>query len=429
MVARLALVALVLLAALPGVALGQVERFPTGLNVSVLRPTAINVNWNITAAAGTAATSTIGLFQPFDPGVAAGACSTATAIGQINSTVAVPVRANGTGRAVETLVIPSTVAEKALRSGLNQFFYCRVFSGSFGVAANRVTCRQGSSAFAAFSIARVELFFENRRRETTIPLGTPDLKIFGDVSYNGSGIVRAVWEVAELGASGLASGRVNAPPTTFNTQVDPNVLPPAHLYRTLHTITQYVGFGDRMLLTIPPTPPLPTTQPGTYAVNLRFVEPAVGFEIPVVTYFVKSNEVTVRRQQIPVLAPSANSQLKRELFDLRWETTPGVAQYRVDVYPQETVAVPTAPGLFPSYRTNPVSDPTVFQRSPAELSGDRTDAVVSALVPGSVTAYRLRQPHLERLQTGMSYGWRVRGLDAQGNVVAESALHSFTITP
>lgn len=76
----------------------QVNRFPTGLNVSVLRPSAINVNWILSGAARGTGTSTVGLFQPNDPGTVVGNCSTATAIGRIDTTVTTTIGPSGTGQ-------------------------------------------------------------------------------------------------------------------------------------------------------------------------------------------------------------------------------------------------------------------------------------------------------------------------------------------
>src|SRR6185503_9948469 len=155
------------------------------------------------------------------------------------------------------------------------------------------------------------------------------VKVFADVSYNGSGLLRAIWEVAELGASNVTAGPVNAPPTTFATPIDPNLTPPAHLFRTLHTITQYVGFGDRILLTMPPSPGLPTTQAGNYVVNLRFVEPPVGYEIPVAQYFVKSNEHPIRRSEIVLVSPGDAAVLPYALVNFQWQSVSGAAHYKL----------------------------------------------------------------------------------------------------
>ncbi len=112
---------------------GPLQPIPNGLNVSVLRPTAINVKWVLTgSASGTRSSSTIGLFIRSNPGTSAGitaACTPSAAMGIINSTVQMVAAPNGVARAVETLVIPGVVADRALKEGLDVFFYCRVFTG------------------------------------------------------------------------------------------------------------------------------------------------------------------------------------------------------------------------------------------------------------------------------------------------------------
>jgi len=403
-VKRLALVLFMIVSSPPGMAWAQVARFPTGLNVSVLRPSAININWILTGAAGGTGTSRVGLFQPTDPGAVPGACTTATAIGRVDTTIRTDISPLGNGRAVETLVIPSTVADLALKRGLNQFFYCRVFTGTFGPAAsNSVTCRQGSSAFANFSIARVEMFFENQRREITVPIGQPNLRVFADVAYNGSGILRAVWEVAE-----------------------PSVGSQGPLFRTLHVINQYVPFGDRVLLTLPGAPPLPASQPGEYTVNLRIIEPPVGFTIPTGRYFVESREHQQRVQPIALREPREAAVLALRPFDFHWAAIPKIAQYRLDVYPRETVTQPTAPGLVQGPATNPSTDASAFLRAPREL-GTPTAAALSVLIPSQVTTFTLRHAQLARLTAGRAYLWQIKGLDQQGAVVAESPLRHFTL--
>ncbi len=299
-------------------------------------------------------------------------------------------------------MVPRSVTEQALKRGLSRLFYCRVFSGTL-VAANRVTLRLGSSAFAGFSIARVELFFENRRGEITVPLGQPNLRVFADVAYNGSGVLRAIWEVAE-GSTGRQTP----------------------LFRTLHVINQFLSFGDRVLLTLPGTPALPTSQPGEYIVNLRFVEPPVGFTIPAIRYFVEAREHPLRTQPIALRQPGEAAVLPLHPFAFRWEKVPKVAQYRLDVYPQETVTQPTVPGLVQGPVTNPLTEGTALLRAPGEL-GTPSAAVLSAFIPAEVTVFTPRQNQLGKLTAGRAYRWQIRGLDQEGNVVAESPLRQFTL--
>ncbi|MBI4255390.1 MAG: hypothetical protein HY616_09980 [Candidatus Rokubacteria bacterium] len=425
---------------------GPLQAVPNGLNVSVLRPTALNVKWVISGATpGVTGTSTSGHFVSGNPtvgtftgaGAAAGnisqnCLSTNTAntrnIGTNSSTVAMVIAANGVGRAVENLIISSTVTQKALAQRVETFFYCRNFSNIIvggTPAAATVTCKQGSSAYAAFSIGRVELYFENRRREITVRTGTPNLKVLADVAYNGSGLLRAVWEVAEAQFSGAETGTVSAPPSRFTGQSDQNLSASAGNFRTLAVINQFVSYGDRVLLTLPGGVPLPTTAPGAYDVNLRFVEPPVPFAIPVARYFVQSGDHPLRISLIGTQMPLDNAVLAPRPFDFRWDGAPGVSVYRLDVYPQEVPSGPSLPGLIQSPATSPTSDSNVFNRGPREGAGAR--GVVSVEIPAQVTSFTLRPSQLAKLVPGGSYAWRIRGLDQKSNIVAESPMRQFTL--
>ncbi|OGL01070.1 MAG: hypothetical protein A3E31_04495 [Candidatus Rokubacteria bacterium RIFCSPHIGHO2_12_FULL_73_22] len=425
-----------------GLTPSPLQPVPNGLNVSVLRPTAVNIKWVVTGGTpGARGLSTVGHFVTGTPtagtiGTAgdriganciAGSNANVSNVGTLNSSVAMTIGANGVGRAVETLIIPASVSQRVLQNKQAVFFYCRTFAGTgtASTAANVVTCKQGSSAYANFSIARVELFFENRRHETTVPVGTPNLKVYADVAYNGSGLLRAVWEVAEAQYSGAAAGTVSALPSTFTNPNVPSQSPQLNNFRTLHVINRFLGFGDRVLLTLPGTPPLPTSAPGAYDVNLRFIEPAVPFAIPVARYFVEGRDHPRRIATIGVQVPADGARLAPRPFDFRWEGVPNVSTYRIDVYPTESTSLPSFPGLVGSPSASPTSDASAFNRGPRE--GPGAPGAVSALIPAQMTSFTLRPSQLAKLAPGASYAWRIRGLDAQGNIVAESAMRQFTL--
>jgi hypothetical protein len=419
---------------------------PNGLTVSVLRPTAVNVTWVIQRGVpGTKGTSTVGHFITGNPtigpsesgpneaseNIATNCAAVSTAntrrIGTLSSAVVMAIGGNGVGRAVETFVISGTVAERALKERKDTFFYCREFTGATGgtVAANVVTFKPGSSAYANFSIGRIELYFENRRREITVRTGTPNLKVFADVAYNGSGLLRAVWEVAEAQFSGAETGTVSALPSTFTGRSDQNLSASSGNFRTLAVINQFVTYGDRILLTLPGGVPLPTTAPGAYDVNLRFVEPPVPFAIPVARYFVQSGDHPLRISLIGTQMPLDNAVLAPRPFDFRWDGVPGVSAYRLDVYPQDVPSSPSLPGLIQSPATSPTSDANLFNRGPREGAG--APGTISAMIPAQVTSFTLRPSQLAKLVPGGSYAWRIRGLDQQGNIVAESPMRQFTL--
>jgi hypothetical protein len=439
----------------PALAWGQtpspLQPVPNGINISVLRPTAVNVKWVVTGATpGARGTSTAGHFvtgsitaatTATTPAAAIAAnCTGATTtfvrpIDRLDSTVTMLVGPNGVGRAVETLIVSGLTAQRALQGNQNATFsYCRVFAGT-GTAtpsANFVTCRPGSSAYADFSIGRVELFFENRRREITVPLNTQNLRVHADIAYNGSGILRAVWEVAEASASGTLAGAnqtgsVSAPPTVFANPNDPNLTALARGFRTLQVVNQYVGFGDRVLLTLPGTPSLPTNAPGAYDVNLRIVEPPVPFAIPLARYFVAAGGPVPRSTTIALRTPADGAVLAPGALEFRWEPITNIAHYRLDIYPRETVALPQVPAIVGGPATSAVGDSNVFNRGPRDLG--IAPGPLSALIPSQVSSFSLRPSQVTRLTPGASYAWRIRALDPQGNIVAESPLGQFTIQP
>jgi hypothetical protein len=435
----------------PGLAWAQttttaspVQPIPNGLNVSVLRPTAVNIKWVVSGATpGALGRSTVGHFITGNPTAGTFGSQTANLIancsttpsfagrknvGTLTSSVAMTVGANGVGRAVENLVISGLVAERALRDRQDVFYFCRVFTGTGipGGSANMVTCKLGSSAYANFSIGRVELYFENRRREITVGTGTPNLKVFADVAYNGSGLLRAVWEISEAQTSGAQSGTVSALPSTFSNPSDPNLGPGPANFRTLAIVNQFISYGDRILLTLPGSIPLPTTSPGAYDINLRFVEPPVPFAVPVARYFVRGDDRPQGVALIGTQMPVDHAVLAPRPFDFRWDGAPGVSAWRLDVYPQETPAVRSLSGLIQSPATSPASDSNVFNRGPAR-EGAGAPGMVSAMIPAQVTSFTLRPSQLAKLVPGGSYAWRIRGLDQQGNIVAESPMRQFTL--
>jgi hypothetical protein len=424
---------------------GAMQPVPNGLNVSVLRPTAINVVWTLRGGnPGQRIRSTVGLFKERNSGGQAGgftACRQPTSasagetMGVIDSTVTTTVGANGVARVLETLIISGVVADRALKRNLDTFFYCREFADPGGasviganlVVSNTVTCKQGSSAYANFSIARAEIFFDERRRTATVPVGSHDLHVIADVAYNGSGLIRAVWEVAELSNVGPAPGPSFAPTTVFESRNSQTFLPRSG-FRLLHTMTQYVGFGDRIQITLPPTVRLPTELPGTFAVNLRFIEPPVGFEVPLAQYFVKPTERAVRQSPIALLAPAQSQTLPLGPFGFQWTPISGVSQYRLEVFPAEPGSAATSSGLIAGPATNPMNDASVFNRAPGDPGAERA-AAVSAIVPSTMTSFNLRQGHFARLTAGRAYAWQVKGLDQHGNVVGESPIRQFTLAP
>jgi hypothetical protein len=53
----------------------------------------------------------------------------------------------------------------------------------------------GQQTAPVFGINRIELFFGNRRAETTDPKLFPNIKSYAEIRYTGSGVLDGFWEV------------------------------------------------------------------------------------------------------------------------------------------------------------------------------------------------------------------------------------------
>ncbi|TFH32324.1 MAG: hypothetical protein E4G97_02720, partial [Deltaproteobacteria bacterium] len=106
----------------------------------------------------------------------------------------------GSGAIPETVTIPASVLDAARRQGATSFTYDRTFT-DLPPPNQRIT--EGASirmsitseAAASFAIKRIELYFDNRRGETTVPRNRRGLIAFADVRFVGSGLLSGYWEV------------------------------------------------------------------------------------------------------------------------------------------------------------------------------------------------------------------------------------------
>ncbi|MBN1277632.1 MAG: PKD domain-containing protein, partial [Deltaproteobacteria bacterium] len=116
-----------------------------------------------------------------------------------------------------------------------------------------VTVRVGEALGpeAPFSISFIQLRFEDGKAYRTVSKDTPDFLAYADIKYEGTGTLKIQW---------LVDGK----PFTFSSQ----------LLSFARQITLDTGKG------------LPTQIPGAHDVTIRFIQPAVEFEIPVIRYFV-----------------------------------------------------------------------------------------------------------------------------------------------
>lgn len=191
-------------------------------------------------------------------------------------TITIPATTT-TGTAVETLNIPLSIIEKAKRMKSNKITYRRVFHKdtcyTIGTPTTFVNFTITTEASADFDIKRVELYFENRRAEITVPKNYKKLKAFADIKFTGSGLLKGYWEV---------DGRI------------------------LSHVNQHITYGKTVTFQTPEIPPLPTFEPGTHIVRFVITAPSVDIPLPSAIYFVTTEEVK-EIVKISLISPEDNS--------------------------------------------------------------------------------------------------------------------------
>ena len=226
----------------------------------------------------------------------------------------VPLVANltaGSGTAVETVVIPSAVIERVLNSGANSFIYRRNFSDEIADVRINIT----TDAAAAFGIKRIELYFDNRRAEITIPKHFPNLKAFAEIRYTGSGVLDGYWEV---------DGRV------------------------ISRVHQLLTFGSSVTLRTPEIPAMPTFDPGTHIVRFIITNPVSSLPVPVLVYYITPDEFRPRPVDVGLKAPLEDTPLPRSAARFEWEPFKGASLFLVEYFEN-----PEERPLFSAYTREP----------------------------------------------------------------------------
>jgi len=218
----------------------------------------------------------------------------------------------GRGVASETVIIPANVIRTVLNSGLTSFTYRRTFSN--GDAANaRITIT--SDAAAAFGINRIELYFDNRRAEITVPKHFPNLTAFAEIRFTGSGILEGYWEV---------DGRV------------------------ISRVYQMLTFGSSVTLRTPEIPAMPTFDPGTHIVRFIITNPVSSLPVPALVYYITPDEFRPRPVDVGLKAPTEGSPLPRSAARFEWEPFKGASLFLVEYFEN-----PAERPLFSAYTREP----------------------------------------------------------------------------
>lgn len=193
---------------------------------------------------------------------------------------------NGSGRVSEVINIPVRVIERALQRGSNRFIYVRTFTGP-NISLNAiVNFNITTEAGAEFDIKRIEVYFDNRRAETTVERNYPNLKAYADIRFVGSGLLQGFWEV---------DGRI------------------------LSRVDQHLTFGRSVTLQTPEIPPLPTFDTGTHIVRFVITNPVTEIPLPSILYFVTPTEFEGKPVGIKLILPENDSLFGYSPVRFEWE--------------------------------------------------------------------------------------------------------------
>jgi len=230
-------------------------------------------------------------------------------IGRINTPLLISVR-NGTGRALETITFPVSVLKRAEQIGVTRIKFRRTFTettqsstaafrtmGTSIVVVTESEMIVTTEAGAELRITRMQLYFGNRRAETTVKRNDPSLKAYVDIRFTGAGFLEGYWEV---------DGRI------------------------LSHVKKHLVYGRSVTLETPEAPPLPTFDTGTHL--LRFVLTRPGdIPVPEAIYFVTTEEFR-KTFSISLISPENHSEIDFTSPAFTWEKTDGVSVYLVEFF-------------------------------------------------------------------------------------------------
>lgn len=218
----------------------------------------------------------------------------------VSTTVTAAVQ-GGSGAVTETLTIPSSVLDAARRQGAVSFTFDRTFTDLAPpnqriTEASSVRVSVTSEAAASFSIKRVELYFDNRRGETTVPRNRRGLKAHADIRFVGSGLLSGYWEVDG---------------------------------RRILDVNRSLSFGTGVTLSTPDAPDLPTFDTGTHVVRFVIVNPPFPVGLPQALYFVTPSEEAVRMVKIGI-PPAPPAEAGKGTRSFAWDRPRGIDLFLVE---------------------------------------------------------------------------------------------------
>lgn len=224
-------------------------------------------------------------------------------LGTVNTSVSASLDINtAIGSAAESLTIPVSVVKKAEQLRVNSFQYQRQFTIT-GVRtcvshtdSSIVQITVTTEAAAEFKITRLQLYFENKRAETTVMRHQP-LKAYADISFVGSGLLQGYWE---------ADGRI------------------------ISNVKTHLVYGKSVTLETPEIPSLPTFQAGTHRLRFVITSPS-GVTLPEAIYFVAAEEFR-QKFVINLLSPGDKAEIdySPHAFTFTWKGENQAVAYLVE---------------------------------------------------------------------------------------------------
>jgi hypothetical protein len=208
---------------------------------------------------------------------------------------------NGTGSVSEALNIPVAISKRAEALGTNRITYTRTFynQNTQTQVSGQMTLNLTTEALAEFKINRLQLYFENKRAETTIKRNYPSLKAYADIRFTGSGLLQGYWEV---------DGRI------------------------LSHIHMHLVYGRNMILETPEIPPLPTFDDGTHRLRLVITSPLLDIPMPEAIYFVTSEDYKFAPFHIDLVSPDDAVELAYSPVVFRWEGKDVTVAYLIEFF-------------------------------------------------------------------------------------------------
>ncbi len=228
-----------------------------------------------------------------------GAFSAAGETIEMNSRPITAAMQNGSGQAAETITLSSGVIEKALLRGANKVIYSRTFTNSCTSVMANIVFIITSEAGASFEIKKINLYFENKRPEMTVPKNAV-IKAYADIRFVGSGLLQGRWE---------ADGMV------------------------LDSVSRHLAYGADATIQTPEAPPIPTYEAGSHTVRFVITNPVTTMTMPSIIYYVTPAEsLKERPDTLKLNSPADEAVVEYGALKFDWERPARAALFQVKFF-------------------------------------------------------------------------------------------------